>query len=370
MDFSKARAFYNKLEDEESRMIFQYRLNYLFTGDRKHLSDMTINVNKQFHPAKIIRNINYLLDNAEQYTQGAIIYSLGENTGSCIKMLNEKQIHVHAICDILYKNREADGYLGIPVISPEEMCTKTEYKSYAVVLSNEVWQQTNSDILIANGFSSDDLFVIEGQYGFTNYKYKPSYFEQDFIVLTDNEIYVDVGCFNGDTIKKFIKACNGNYNKIYGFEPHPVNYKQTTEAIEKINAEKIKIISEGAWSSEGEFSFVTGYGDGTEAGARIIEHGDLTIKTTTLDKALGNTDVTFIKMDIEGAEYEALKGAKETIKRCKPKLAICLYHRPEDILEIPIFLYSIMPDYKFYIRHHNYIKEKRNPSHDTVLYAV
>jgi len=74
--------------------------------------------------------------------------------------------------------------------------------------------------------------------------------------------------------------------------------------------------------------------------------------------------VTYIKMDIEGAELNALKGAANTIKKNKPRLAICVYHKPEDILEIPVFLSELVPSYQFYLRHHSqyYI--------ETVLYAV
>lgn len=69
-------------------------------------------------------------------------------------------------------------------------------------------------------------------------------------------------------------------------------------------------------------------------------------------------------MDIEGSELEALKGAVKTIQRDKPRLAICLYHKPEDIVEIPRLIKNLVPEYKLYIRH--YI-----PYHfDTVLYAV
>ena len=67
---------------------------------------------------------------------------------------------------------------------------------------------------------------------------------------------------------------------------------------------------------------------------------------------------------IEGAELEALKGAKETIQRDKPKLAVCIYHRPEDMVEIPLYIKQLVPDYKLYIRHHS------NTAGETVLYAV
>lgn len=69
-------------------------------------------------------------------------------------------------------------------------------------------------------------------------------------------------------------------------------------------------------------------------------------------------------MDIEGSELEALKGAVHTIQRDKPKLAICIYHKPEDMTEIPLYIKSLVPEYKLYVRHHS------NCCTETVLYAV
>ena len=73
---------------------------------------------------------------------------------------------------------------------------------------------------------------------------------------------------------------------------------------------------------------------------------------------------SYIKMDIEGAEMEAIQGAENIIKRNKPKLAICLYHKPVDIIEIPLLIHKINPQYKIYIRHYS------NCQTDTLLYAV
>jgi FkbM family methyltransferase len=370
MHYLKIRDFYNKLEDEESRLIFRYRLNYLFTGDRKYLTDMTIDVNRLFHPAKIIRNIDVLPGNTNLHKHGAVIYSMGENTEYCVKLLRENRIHIHAICDVLYQNWQPDGYLGIPVISPEELYNDIQYKRHAIVMSNADWQQVNCDALINKGFSYESIFVLEGQYNFTNYPYKPFYYEQEFIKLTDNETYVDAGCFNGNTIKQFNGACKGIYNKIYGFEPHAANYGKTVKVIEELGLINTHIFQKGVWSTEGTKPFITDYGDGAGAGARIIDHGQNIIQTTSLDIALSGENITFIKMDIEGAELEALKGATETIKRCKPKLAVCIYHKAEDIIEIPMFLYDLVPEYKFYIRHSNCIRDFGNPAHDTVLYAI
>lgn len=68
-------------------------------------------------------------------------------------------------------------------------------------------------------------------------------------------------------------------------------------------------------------------------------------------------------MDIEGAELEALKGAEKVLRKCKPKLAISLYHKNEDLYQIPIWLSKVVPEYKFYLRHYS------NKRWDLVLYC-
>lgn len=88
------------------------------------------------------------------------------------------------------------------------------------------------------------------------------------------------------------------------------------------------------------------------------------IETTSIDEILDGGEATYIKMDIEGAEYEALLGAKKTIKNYKPKLAISIYHKRCDIWEIPILLLSYNSDYKFYLRTYSF------SGNDTVLYAL
>ena len=75
-------------------------------------------------------------------------------------------------------------------------------------------------------------------------------------------------------------------------------------------------------------------------------------------------EVTYIKLDIEGAELEALKGAKKIIQKYKPRLAVCIYHKKEDLIEIPQYLKELVPEYKFYVRHYS------NTTWETVLYAV
>jgi hypothetical protein len=96
----------------------------------------------------------------------------------------------------------------------------------------------------------------------------------------------------------------------------------------------------------------------------ITNSGETIIEVDTIDNMVDDCRSTFIKMDIEGAELAALRGAKKTIIESKPKHAICVYHKPEDLVTIPQYISSIVKDYKYFLRHHQYI------SWETVLYAI
>lgn len=121
------------------------------------------------------------------------------------------------------------------------------------------------------------------------------------------------------------------------------------------------MIPEGAWSKKERLYF----SDENECGMITGKPSDIYIDCDSIDNMVDSDEkVTFIKMDIEGAELEALKGAVDTIKRCHPKLAICVYHKREDLITIPQFIKSIDKSYKLYLRaHYPYVSE-------TVLYAI
>lgn len=93
-------------------------------------------------------------------------------------------------------------------------------------------------------------------------------------------------------------------------------------------------------------------------------YGAETVEVTSLDTELEGKEVTFIKMDIEGAELEALIGAESLIKKNRPKLAISIYHKMEDIIEIPQIILEYYPDYRLYLRHYSIITT------ETILYAI
>jgi FkbM family methyltransferase len=183
------------------------------------------------------------------------------------------------------------------------------------------------------------------------------YFLSDIFKMSDAEVFIDGGAYVGDTIKDFLKFTNNKFKAIYSFEPNKYIYNGIKQLYKK--NENIHIINKGISNNEISTNFnING------AGSQIDENGSDQIKTVSLDKFI-KEKVTFIKLDIEGYEMEALEGSKKIILRDKPKLAICIYHKEDDIWKIPLYIKSLVPEYKIYIRHHS-----NSNLWETVCYAT
>ncbi|MBP2630524.1 MAG: hypothetical protein H6Q70_1152 [Firmicutes bacterium] len=188
------------------------------------------------------------------------------------------------------------------------------------------------------------------------------YFVDDIIQLNEDESFVDVGAFDGDTIETFLQESKYTFSDIYAFEMDQNIYKILSDKVNNIDQkikEKIHLYQMGIWNCESTFQYSKNL-----SSSKIDESGENSIKVDTLDHILQDKKVTFLKMDIEGAEMKALEGTKKIIIQNKPKLAICIYHLPEHLWEIPLYLKKIVPEYKIYIRHHS------KDSSETVCYAV
>ena len=119
----------------------------------------------------------------------------------------------------------------------------------------------------------------------------------------------------------------------------------------------------GTWSSNTVLSFGTGSGSSSS----IVASGDaegVSVPVVALDGMFAGAAPNFIKMDIEGAEREALLGASRIIREQRPVLAICVYHRPADLWELPLLIHEINPDYRMYLRAHSHM------GLSTVLYCL
>lgn len=179
--------------------------------------------------------------------------------------------------------------------------------------------------------------------------------------FSDHEVIVDCGAFIGDTTKLFYEKIPGC--RVIALEPEEENYKE----LQKLDLPGLKTIKAGAWSEDATLSF-SDSGGGTMLGS-ISASGNKEIEVKALDHLPECQSATYIKMDIEGSELEALKGAQNIIKKNRPKLAICIYHKPQDCFEIPFYIKKLNPDYKLYIHHHNRY-DPRYYLTETVLYAI
>lgn len=172
----------------------------------------------------------------------------------------------------------------------------------------------------------------------------------------NGEQFIDAGAFDGDTVSRFLNFSSENYENIICFEPDENSYQKLIKSYSKYK--NISFYKKGlsdicdtvSFDSRGDF------------GSVISKDGNAQIDIIALDKFL-NPKKSFIKMDIEGEEQRALVGATEFIKMGSI-LAICVYHKPLDIIEIPKLILEINPNYKFYLRHYT------NCIFETVLYAI
>ena len=185
------------------------------------------------------------------------------------------------------------------------------------------------------------------------------YFPADIVKLSPHENFVDIGAFNGDTIKIFLEQSRANFDRVFSFEVDRNNFALLQENITQMpHNERIKIFNVGIWDSECDITYSVGNSQST------IGDGDGRGHVIPLDEALQDENITFVKMDIEGAEIRALMGAKNIIRSQKPTLAICIYHDFQHLWEIPLYLKSLVPEYKIYLRHHTKLE------YETVCYAV
>ena len=172
---------------------------------------------------------------------------------------------------------------------------------------------------------------------------------------------IDGGCFRCDSLERFIQwNKKKGYENIVSFEPDAKNYEICKNIIEKNGWENVELLHAGLGEKETFCSFM-GNGDDT---SYIDENGNEKTRIVSIDETIGDKKVSFIKLDVEGFELETLKGAKECIQREHPRMAISLYHKKEDIIEIPKYIMELSKDYKFYLRIYS------NAYLEIVLYAV
>lgn len=190
------------------------------------------------------------------------------------------------------------------------------------------------------------------------------YFDRDInLPIFEKEIsFVDCGAYIGDTVIEALKKEYVRFRKIFMFELDRSIYEKCIKNVKDLIAKEIdvKLYPYGVSDSHKVIEISMGNGN-----SKLIEtNGDKTAEVVALDDVLLGEDVDYIKMDIEGEELKALKGAERILKTKRPALAICLYHKPEDMFEIPRYIKSVDSSYEIYIRHYS------DMMFDTVCYAI
>ncbi len=189
------------------------------------------------------------------------------------------------------------------------------------------------------------------------------YFPDHLFNLYSEEVFIDCGAFDGDTIRDFMALADNNFKKICAFEPDPLNFDKLERFIATLTEDvrrKIILWQIAAAEYRGQISFTADGG----ASSSATQNGKIKVNCAPLDQILSAEHPTYIKMDIEGAELDALKGAAELIKRYKPLLAVCVYHQQDHLWRIPLYINTLFPDYQYFLRPHN------EEAWDLVCYAV
>jgi len=185
---------------------------------------------------------------------------------------------------------------------------------------------------------------------------KAIYFEPEVMPLHDREVLVDGGAFDGDTARDFHAKTSGRFDHIHSFELDPNNldaFRAKTRDIPRVTLHGV-----GLWNEPAELAFAR-----ADNGSRVSADGSRRARLEPLD-AVDVGVPTLIKLDVEGAEVQALQGAGRLIRAHKPKLAICAYHRSDDFVTLIDTVAAIRDDYRFTLRHYSPI------IYDSVLYCV
>lgn len=185
------------------------------------------------------------------------------------------------------------------------------------------------------------------------------------VEVEPGDVFIDCGAYIGDTALWALRKGA----RVISLEPTPKTFETLKQNIElnhysvqdchMLGVSDQNMVTQFVVPNGSEDSAFVLHGEQTKYGTFLLnQHNNTQIDVTCvrLDDWLTEHQVqpTFIKMDIEGAELDALHGAEQTIKTLKPKLAICLYHRNEDMWQIPLYIHKLVPDYQLFCRENNH----------------
>lgn len=171
----------------------------------------------------------------------------------------------------------------------------------------------------------------------------------------------DLGAYNGDSIRTLLEHAP-DVSRIEAFEPDPRSYRKLCAYLEESGLSIVHAHHAGAWNTDTTLTFSS---EGNRNSSVYGVKRGVETAMRTLDSVMQGERLDYLKIDVEGAEREALEGAAQTIRRWKPDIRLSLYHRSRDLFALPLYLHEICPDYRFYLRRPEYV-----PAWDLCLYSV
>lgn len=338
------KHIYAHLQDRQSKELFANRLLYTLTNDSIYIDQIIASMPQK---AELDRAVEFCRAHADQI----IFYG----TGNDLLLLSRlyPDLPLRRLCD-KSEQKQRNGWQGIPVMSPERLREKRT-EAYVAITTSGFYNEIES-FLLQQGFKPEQIINLSLATDIKN-----QYFDPEIMTPELEGIFVDGGCFNCSTDREFIKWCQGRYQKIVAFEPDRKNYRRCLEISEKEGIKNIEIINKGLWDCAAELAFEETGGQGSKIGAG----GSINrVDAAAIDEVVTGGQVTLIKLDVEGAELKALQGSQKIIRQYRPRLAISVYHKPEDILELPEYVLSLHEDYQLYLRHY------QMSAYETILYAL
>lgn len=344
---AKARNVYSHLNDEISKKIFEVRSLYALTGDLSYL----MNIDPKYR--NLSSDIEVYAEKIHKFDH-CLIYGAGGAGHYLARRFQIFGVNIDAFIEPDEAKCGIDPQTGIKIISEEELINnRAIYSDKNVVISyskKDVADSTRRRLIEKAGIPENSIAM--GVYDWRNNS--SQYF--DYFDPLENEVFVDCGCYDGGSCFRFAGWCGQKgYDHIYSFEADPVNYEKCKKVLETLG--KCDLYPYGTSKANEKAYFISkGFEDSCiitkeEAEAAGME-GVQTIETVALDDVLKDKRVTFIKFDVEGAEYDALLGAKELIKANRPRMAVSVYHKPEDFVILADLILEMHPDYRISFRHY------------------
>lgn len=205
------------------------------------------------------------------------------------------------------------------------------------------------DIIKSTFLKLLEFRLLTDQVGIPTSPEKGMYFEYDLFPKIDDEAFVDCGACGGSSLTEFLEINNHHFKAYYGIEPDKTNFERLKifiSGLPEYEQKKMKIYQAAAFDKAGETNFFILSGPGSFQ----ADNGPDRIKTVKIDDILNREKATYIKMNIEGSEVPALRGAEYTISNYHPRMAIMGYHKTSDFWEVPLLMKEYHRDYHISLR--------------------